>query len=327
MLTLVVETIKQLNKQPMAIPSVIGGTVETDTGKVIELDSSRGAAWLETIGSFRYEPTGDGKPYTVRKEGKNDEYWYGCRKIEGKVRKKYIGKSSEVSVAKLEEIAEALEIPPEPRAEKVAEVAEVAERVAERVAESRVTALESQVAELLKAVKDIQEALPGKSDVGDTVELPKVDNEVVERLQNELSNLKAENENWRKSDFATIEQLKKGKESLRQELRSKIRQIEGQDAELLKLHERNGDLRLKVQNLNEQLTTERADREEVETQLSDLKQNSAPASELLEKTLPDAATILSQLRGKRKKTPVTLADIEAILEMIEKSCDDTSQED
>jgi hypothetical protein len=32
-----------------------------------------------------------------------------------------------------------------------------------------------------------------------------------------------------------------------------------------------------------------------------------------------AATILSQLRAKRKKSPVTLADIEAILEMIEES--------
>jgi hypothetical protein len=32
-----------------------------------------------------------------------------------------------------------------------------------------------------------------------------------------------------------------------------------------------------------------------------------------------AATILSQLRGKRKKSPVSLADIEAILEIIEKS--------
>jgi hypothetical protein len=34
---------------------------------------------------------------------------------------------------------------------------------------------------------------------------------------------------------------------------------------------------------------------------------------------PDAATILSQLRAKRKKSPVSLADIEAILEIIEES--------
>jgi hypothetical protein len=55
-------------------------------------------------------------------------------------------------------------------------------------------------------------------------------------------------------------------------------------------------LKEEVQKLRSQLEKERADREE---------------------TLPDAATILSQLRGKRKKSTATLADIEAILEMIE----------
>jgi len=63
-----------------------------------------------------------------------------------------------------------------------------------------------------------------------------------------------------------------------------------------------------------QLATERADRDEIETQLADLKQNSAPASEL-----PEAADLLNQLKAKRKKSTVTLADVEAILGMIEKS--------
>ena len=54
---------------------------------------------------------------------------------------------------------------------------------------------------------------------------------------------------------------------------------------------------------------------ELQTQLSDLKQKSATAG----KNLPDAATILSQLRAKRKKSPLLLADIEEILEIIEES--------
>ncbi|MEG4499220.1 hypothetical protein Q7V75_18730, partial [Microcoleus sp. F10B5] len=101
----------------MTIPSVVQGLIETEDGKVFELDSPKGSAWLESIGSFRFEPSGDSKPYTVRKE--SGIYWYGCRKVAGKVRKKYIGKSSEVSIAKLEEIAEALETPPVPRLDKV----------------------------------------------------------------------------------------------------------------------------------------------------------------------------------------------------------------
>ncbi|MEG4863770.1 MULTISPECIES: hypothetical protein [unclassified Microcoleus] len=265
----------------MTIPSVMQGLIEAEDGKVFELESPKGAAWLELIGSFRYEPTGDGKPYTVRKEGKNGEYWYGCRKVARKVRKKYIGKSSEVSIAKLEEIAEALEAPPVPRADKVVEVAQ---QVTE-VAEDRLTTLESQVAELLKAFKTLQEALPGKSEAGDSLELPKVDNEVVERLQNELSNLKAENEKLR-GEYSKL---------------------------LASSHIVTEKLREEVREVRSQLETERADREEAEAQLADLKQKSATAS----KDLPEAADLLNQLKTRRKKSNASLADVELILEMID----------
>ena len=117
----------------MAIPSLVQGMIKTEDGKVFEFDSPKSSAWLELIGYFRFEPSGDSKPYTVRKE--SGIYWYGCRKVAGKVRKKYIGKSSSLNVAKLEEIAEALEIPPVPRANKVAEVTERIAQAAEKVTE------------------------------------------------------------------------------------------------------------------------------------------------------------------------------------------------
>jgi predicted outer membrane protein len=50
-----------------------------------------------------------------------------------------------------------------------------------------------------------------------------------------------------------------------------------------------------------QLETERADREEIEAQLSELKQNSALAATLPKKITPDAATILSQLARQAQK--------------------------
>jgi chromosome segregation ATPase len=287
----------------MAIPLLVQGMIETEDGKVFELDSPKGSAWLELIGSFRFEPSGDSKPYTVRKE--SGIYWYGCRKVAGKVRKKYIGKSLEVTVAKLEEIAEALEIPPVPRANKVAEVAErVTERVTERVAEAvaeqvagkvtevaenRLTALELQVANLQKAVEALQKALSGKLESSDSLELPKVDNEVAEQLQNELGNLKAENEKLRADYAALLESSTHVTNKLRQE----------------------------VQELRSQLEAERADREEIEAELSELKQNSASAAKLSEKSAPDAATILSQLRARRKKSKTDLADLEAILKILE----------
>ncbi len=279
----------------MAIPSLVQGMIKTEDGKAFKLDSPKGSAWLESIGSFRFEPSGDNKPYTVRKE--SSIYWYGCRKVAGKVRKKYIGKSSSLNMAKLEEIAEALEVPPVAQANKVAErVAEVAEGVAEKVAEKvaevaedRLTVLELQVTNLQKAVEALQKALLGKLESGDSLELPKVDNEVAEQLQNELGNLKAENENLRADYAAVLESSTHVTNKLRQE----------------------------VQELRSQLETERADQEEIKAELSELKQNSAPAATLSEKLTPDAATILSQLRARRKKSKTDLADLQAILEILE----------
>jgi hypothetical protein len=78
-------------------------------------------------------------------------------------------------------------------------------------------------------------------------------------------------------------------------------------------------LKQELVELRSQLETERADREEIEAKQSSLKQNSVPAATVSKKLTPDAATILSQLRAKRKKSPVSLADIQAILEIMEES--------
>jgi chromosome segregation ATPase len=301
----------------MAIPSVVQGLIETEGGKVFELDSPKGAAWLESISSFRFEPAGDAKPCTIRKEASG--YWYGCRKVAGKVRKKYIGKSSEISTAKLEEIAAALEVPPAQRVnkvvEEVAQVAEVAKvaQVAE-VAQDRLTALELEVANLRKSLEALQESLRGKLESGNSLELPKVDNEVAEQLQNELRNLKDENE-------ALRQELAKEKENygalviISQQLNQQLEGVEADRAKLLEssTHVTN-KLRQEVQELRSQLETERADREEVEAELSDLKQKSVTTSKL-----PGAADLLNQLKAKRKKSSASLADVELIFEMIEES--------
>src|SRR4028118_30688 len=58
---------------------------------------------------------------------------------------------------------------------------------------------------------------------------------------------------------------------------------------------------LPLMELRSQLETERADQEEIEAELSELKQNSAPAATVSEKLTPDAATILSQLARQAQK--------------------------
>jgi uncharacterized protein (DUF3084 family) len=78
-------------------------------------------------------------------------------------------------------------------------------------------------------------------------------------------------------------------------------------------------LKQELVEVRSQLETERADQEKIEAELSELERNFAPVPTLSEKSTRDAATIFSQLRAKRKKSPVSLADIEAILEIIEES--------
>ena len=65
--------------------------------------------------------------------------------------------------------------------------------------------------------------------------------------------------------------------------------------------------------MRSQLETERTDREEIETELSELKQKSAATR----KDLPEAADLLNQLKAKRKKSKTDLADLEVILEILE----------
>lgn len=91
-----------------------------------------------------------------------------------------------------------------------------------------------------------------------------------------------------------------------------------------RLHNELGNLEAQREELNQelaeiqsQLAAERALREKIERELSEKKQNSVRGTTLSEKLTLDAVTILSKLRAKRKKSTATLADIEAILEVIE----------
>lgn len=71
-------------------------------------------------------------------------------------------------------------------------------------------------------------------------------------------------------------------------------------------------LKQEVQEVRSQLATERADREEVEAEVSDLRQKSATASE----EFPEPADLLNQLKARRKKSRADLADVETLLEIL-----------
>jgi chromosome segregation ATPase len=323
----------------------VQGLIETEDGKVFELDSCKGSAWLESIGSFRYEPTGANKPYTVRQETKKGgDYWYGYRKVAGKLHKKYIGKSSELSTAKLEEIAEALNTPQQPRVTQVADtVTQVTEannqQVTDAVTDShtaeRVTALELQMQALRESLEALRSELLGKPEgLGNFSELPNpyevTDSELqieLGNLKTELSNLATENEKIKADYDALLKSSTVVTNKLRQEVQELRSQLETEktrgeeiweelsDTEqaLAEVRSENSELKKSCAELRSQLEQERAEREEIESELSELKQKSAVAS----KDLPEAAEILNQLKAHRKKSSATLADVEKILEILE----------
>ncbi|MEG4121830.1 hypothetical protein QUA43_30715 [Microcoleus sp. N9_B4] len=80
------------------------------------------------------------------------------------------------------------------------------------------------------------------------------------------------------------------------------------------LEDRYESAKREIIELRSQLATARGDQEKLEAELSDLKQKSAPSVEF-----PEAAELLNQLKADRKKSTASLADVESILEILEKS--------
>ncbi len=82
------------------------------------------------------------------------------------------------------------------------------------------------------------------------------------------------------------------------------KQLAEWDTELNQLHERNGDLGLKVQMLEQELKEVRRDRE--------ANKKSAPTVA----KFPEPADLLNQLKARRKKSGANLADMEVVLEIL-----------
>ena len=111
---------------------------------------------------------------------------------------------------------------------------------------------------------------------------------------------------------------------------NKIKEVEADRAALLESSTRiTNKLREEVREVRSQLERERADREEVEVQLADLRQKSALASELLElKDLKthDLLDVVNQVTKNRKKCNMNFDDlklsVKLLSEKLKKSCDD-----
>ena len=155
----------------------------------------------------------------------------------------------------------------------------------------------------------VVEVSPGKLESGDSLELPKVDNEVVEQLQNELGNLKDENEKLRADYAALLESSTHVTNKLRQEAEELRMQLGTAQAELF-------DAKQIITSLEPSsvVSALRLEIREMQTENEKLK-TEQPSTEF---ELLEASDLLNRLKAKRKKSTASLADVEALLKMMGK---------
>src|SRR4028118_40044 len=99
--------------------SVTAGIMELPSGKCFEVGSHEWWSWVTSnqAGSFRFECDFGVKGYRARKEeikSRSGSFWYAYKRVDGTLRKRYLGKSDELTLERLESVAYDLAKPREP---------------------------------------------------------------------------------------------------------------------------------------------------------------------------------------------------------------------
>ena len=83
----------------------------------LRLQTIKGQKWLDDPDNRDFRYMAGEHSFTARKETSKTgkDYWYAYRKVEGRLHKRYIGKSEDITSKRLSEVALALDTPPEPR--------------------------------------------------------------------------------------------------------------------------------------------------------------------------------------------------------------------
>jgi len=100
--------------------SVSAGIMELPSGKCFEVGSHEWWDWISSsqAESFRFECDFGVKGYRARREeikSRAGSFWYAYKRVEGKLRKRYLGKSEELSLERLESVAYDLAKPAQTR--------------------------------------------------------------------------------------------------------------------------------------------------------------------------------------------------------------------
>ncbi len=81
---------------------------QTDEPQPITVEDSAWFSWVDEVSSFAFH--GQNGSYTARKENRprGTTYWYAYRKTQGKLAKKYLGRTSDLTMRRLEDVGRML---------------------------------------------------------------------------------------------------------------------------------------------------------------------------------------------------------------------------
>ena len=341
------------------------GTAQLPSGKKIEVGFRQWYEWLEhpETKSFRVD---DGEGYTARKETAKG-YWYAYRKVEGKLHKRYIGRSKALTLRRLAEVEGLFDIPSTPKLPKPVGNSKASEELHNKLGNLRaenlelhnqVTQLKAELAQVLaqsdkqseKREKWINELLEENrllrhrvQELEGTGVLLRIEESKNKELEQERKELREQLNGLLELQTSQAQELREvrtqlSKQSdlaydkdviaLRKQLTAEIERFKETENSLrgndvswqMRLTAAKNELGEANAKLLRQCDTNRKLEREVSQLREQLPPQTAQDSPIWE--LPDAATLLSQLRSRRKKSTTTLADVEIILEMVEKTGND-----
>lgn len=170
--------------------------MELEDGTIVEVDSSMWFSWLRKNASFRFESgfAGDNS-FTARKhQRQSGEFWYAYRKLDGKLRSAYIGKSDGLTLERMLEVALKLLQPSESKVESQENHKSYAHQcITDGYSNQQVEALEGQLKKLLLERDQLdQEVNQLHAKVGDLdLELSKLKEQLQQQLETKQLDLQS----------------------------------------------------------------------------------------------------------------------------------------
>jgi len=302
--------------------SVSAGIMELPSGKCFEVGSHEWWDWISSsqAESFRFECDFGVKGYRARKEeikARAGSFWYAYKRVEGKLRKRYLGKSEELTLERLESIAYDLAKTAEPRTEVELPNKSAGNYLAEAYEQLRTDAIESdkcinqlleQKVRLEKQVAELHNELGNRQD-----ELKELKHRCI-HLENENNRLTRLGQDYGQ---ATVAKLSEKYTKALNDIQHWKESSESYKRQGLKLRAEFNELTEEVEQLQEKANQWEEDKKVIANFERRLKQETQRADDAVHDGLKAAAILYEALKLPANKGGAIKTKIKEALELID----------